>query len=260
MDPFGSVLTTFALVWAALYALNVALMFATGLTIEALNRRHPERKIASAPPTLPRAQEIRRSIGQLAVSSVCLAGGLTLQWHGLGLVDPLAHSWWAVPLMLGVSILCHDCWYYFVHRLMHTRAFYRFHKPHHLSVVPSPWSNDASGTVDTLLVHGYYLVAPLVLPIPAAALLVHRVIDGVTSMVGHAGHEHTAGPAGRWPSPTPSIIFHDLHHSTFRTNFGHYFSIWDRVCGTLHPRYDAKVEEWETRLATARRPGRMPAE
>lgn len=260
MNPDIPFFLTFVLAWAVLYALNVALMFATGLTVEWLNRRHPERKIAAAPPTIPRHIEIRRSIEQLTISAACLAGGLSLQWHGYGLLAPLALSWWSVPLMLGVSILCHDCWYYFVHRLMHTRRFYRFHKPHHMSLVPSPWSNDASGTVDTLFVHGYYFVAALVLPVPAVSLLIHRVIDTVTSMVGHAGHEHTAGPTGRWPSPTPSIIFHDLHHSTFRTNFGHYFSIWDRICGTIHPRYDAKVEEWEARLAAARRPGRMPAE
>lgn len=187
-------LTVVAAIWAGGSARNLTLLFATGFSIEAWNRRHPQRKISPKPPPVPRAVEMRRSVEQLAVMSACIATGLTLQWHGRSVVTPLAATRRSVPLMRGVSVLCPDARYYFMHRIMHTRALYRFHKPHHLSVVPSPRSTDASGTVDVPFVHGYYAVAAVLLPIP---LLAHRTLDAVTAMIGHAAHEHMAGPTGR---------------------------------------------------------------
>ena len=35
--------------------------------------------------------------------------------------------------------------------------------------------------------------------------------------------------------------FHAEHHLQPRTNYGFYTVIWDRLFGTLHPRYDAAL-------------------
>ena len=36
-----------------------------------------------------------------------------------------------------------------------------------------------------------------------------------------------------------SATAHNLHHRAFRSNFGLYTLIWDRLFGTIDPRYDA---------------------
>ncbi|MBA3838282.1 MAG: sterol desaturase family protein, partial [Zymomonas sp.] len=35
---------------------------------------------------------------------------------------------------------------------------------------------------------------------------------------------------------------HDLHHTEGRYNFGLYFTWWDRLMGTEHPRYHERFE------------------
>jgi sterol desaturase/sphingolipid hydroxylase (fatty acid hydroxylase superfamily) len=35
---------------------------------------------------------------------------------------------------------------------------------------------------------------------------------------------------------------HALHHKDFTSNFGLYFTFWDRLLGTTHPRYDETFE------------------
>lgn len=58
--------------------------------------------------------------------------------------------------------------------------------------------------------------------------------------MGHAGLElHARGwashPVLKWISTT---THHDLHHAgSFTHNYGFYFTFWDKIMGTEHPRY-----------------------
>ena len=45
------------------------------------------------------------------------------------------------------------------------------------------------------------------------------------------------------------VTFHDQHHAHFRYNFANFFSVWDRLCGTLDPRYDQDVRRMEQQAA-----------
>lgn len=241
----GETLADFAAVFAAVYAAMLAVYFATGLMLTALNRRNPERKIQKGRDGAKRAAEdIRSSVSALAVSAALLSAGYFAQTKGWTMA-PLEASWWSLPLMFVVSLLLYDAWFYWGHRLLHLPALYRFHAPHHKAVAPTAWSNDSSTSVDTLIEHGYYLVVWFVLPMPAAALFAQRLYDQVSGMIGHSGHEYFASPTSRWPSPMICTTFHDLHHSGFRYNYGNFFSLWDRMMGTVDPRYDAMVKEME---------------
>ncbi len=77
---------------------------------------------------------------------------------------PWPLSWtWAVPQFLACMVLF-DAWFYFAHRLLHTKPFYRFHVLHHRSVAPTVWSNDSIGLVDTAISQGFYAVIVFVVP------------------------------------------------------------------------------------------------
>ena len=41
-----------------------------------------------------------------------------------------------------------------------------------------------------------------------------------------------------------TVKHHDMHHQYPLKHFSLYFTHWDRVCGTLHPRYDASVTRY----------------
>ncbi len=43
-------------------------------------------------------------------------------------------------------------------------------------------------------------------------------------------------------------VAHNLHHQYFNGNYGLYFSIWDRVTGTLRKDYDENFEEVTSRV------------
>ncbi len=235
----------FAALWAITLAVLLAIYFGLGLAISAYSRRHPERRIQQRPSS-ETARDIRQSVIALITISAYVAGGLFAQAQGWTLVAPLPLSWWSVPLMVLVSLVLYDTWFYWLHRLMHTPALFRFHALHHRAITPTTWSNNADSLVGAFVEQGYFLVVPFFVPIPPEILIVHKLYDQITGMFSHCGHEYFASPSTRRPWPFLCTTFHDQHHSNFRCNYGNTFSFWDRWMGTLHPRYDDLVQRMET--------------
>lgn len=250
MEP-GAGLAEFG-AWLGLVIAGVVMvMLATGLFFEVMNARHPERKVQDR--VNPRKwQELAYAPGSLLILSLCFAGGVFAQWQGWA-QSPLTLSWWSVPLMLGLSILLYDAWFYWVHRVLHTPAMFRFHALHHKSVSPTVWTNHHETPMEAFLNQFYFFLIVFVLPIPWQVLVMQKIYDQISGMLGHAGYEHFASPFGRSPWPLASTVFHDQHHGHFRYNYAHTFSFWDRVMGTLHPRYDQTLETFESRKGSQAR-------
>ncbi|TYC65462.1 sterol desaturase family protein [Stappia sp. BW2] len=246
LDQALTTLLEFLPIYAACYAVNVFLYFATGWVLVKIQDRHPERRIQQNRRGEKRMwKEIRASVYSLTVTAGCLAGGIFLSMKGWTLVAPLELTWWSAILMFVVSILAFDTWFYWGHRFMHTKAMYRFHAEHHRSVAPTVWSTYSDDLVDAFVMQSYYLWAVIILPIPIPVLIVHRLWDHFNGTIGHSGFEFWASPMSRMPSPMVCVTFHDQHHSRFRYNFANFFSFWDRVCGTIDPKYDDQVKVFE---------------
>lgn len=189
--------------------------------------------------------EVLASVKALGTSAALLSAGYFFQIQGWVLFEPPALNWWNFLLAFVVIFLLFDAWFYWGHRLLHLKRFYRWHKPHHLSIAPTAWSNDSSAVMDTVIEHGFYFIVWLLLPVPALAVFALRLFDQVSGMIGHSGFEYFAGRSTRKPSPFLCTIFHDLHHSQFHYNFGNFLSVWDRWMGTVHPKYDEIVRQIE---------------
>lgn len=233
--------------FAAVYGINVFLYFATGWVLVAIQNRFPERRIQQNRRGEKRMrQEIRQSVLSLLVTAGCLALGLYSRHMGWTFVAPLELSWWSVPAMFIVSVIAYDTWFYWAHRFMHTKLMYRFHAEHHRSVAPTVWSTYNDSLVDAFVMQSYYLWVLFVLPIPMEVLIAHRLWDHFNGTIGHSGFEFWASPGTRMPSPMVCVTFHDQHHSRFRYNYANFFSFWDRVMGTVDPRYDEAVKEFES--------------
>lgn len=228
--------------WAAVYAVTVALYFGQGWLLLRINASRPERRIQKHRRGEDRARvEIVQSLKSLVVTCGCLAGGLWLQWMGWTLWAPLDLSLWSLVGMFALSVILYDAWFYWGHRLMHWGPLYRHHIWHHRSVAPTVWSNYSDSLPDAFAMQSYYLIAPLVLPIPPLVLILHRLWDHVNGQIGHSGFEYFADRTTRFPSPMVCVTFHDQHHEKFGYNYANFFSFWDRLCGTIHPDYDALV-------------------
>ncbi|MFB2549785.1 sterol desaturase family protein [Ensifer soli] len=248
---------------AAVYAVTVLAYFILGFGITWVNARNPERRIQkNRRGEKRRAQEIRQSLASILVTSAMVAIGLFSQWKGWT-IGPWEFSWlWAAPQFVLCMILF-DAWFYFAHRLLHTKPFYRFHALHHKSVAPTVWSNDSIGLVDTALSQGYYAVVVFLVPFSPVILILHRAFDQINGTFGHAGFEYFASKTARHPWPMLCTTYHDQHHAEFRYNYANYFSFWDRLLGTVSPTYDrrvAAIEETAPAITLKRAGGSQPAE
>jgi Delta7-sterol 5-desaturase len=241
-------LTDFLALWAVTLTGLLVLYFGFCGLFHWLNGVSPERRIQSRPAKDQVTMEIRTSVVALVSIAGYVAGGLFIQAKGWALT-PLPVTWWSVPVTFIASLVIYDAWFYWGHRLMHTKLLYRWHSHHHRSIVPSPWSNNSDTLVGAFVEQSYFLAAPFILPIPAAVLIAHKVYDQVTGIAGHAGHEYFASPSARAPWPMLCTTFHDQHHGHFNYNFANTFSWWDRMMGTIHPSYDAIVRKFEGPIA-----------
>lgn len=150
-------------------------------------------------------------------------------------------NFWLIPYTL-ILILFHDVYFYFVHKLLHTKYFYKnFHLDHHRSVYPTLWSAYNFHPVEAIL---YVFVA---LPIffinlNFFALLFTIFINDFLVLLWHSGYELFEKKPRNWFFKYFIIVsFHDSHHTRNKWNLWLYFSWWDKLFKT----YD---EEWELNI------------
>ena len=189
-----------------------------------------------------RARQIRSEILWSLASAFIYAapaGVLAWGWHQFGwtrvYLDAGAYPLWWLPLSVLVFLGAHDSWFYWTHRLMHRPRIYRkMHSVHHASRNPTacaamsfhPFEAITGAIVIPLLV--------LVVPIHYGALLVVLTIMTVMGVTNHMGWEIfpswlVRGPTGKW---LITASHHQRHHEKYLCNFGLYFRVWDRLCGT----------------------------
>jgi lathosterol oxidase len=137
-------------------------------------------------------------------------------------------------------IVVHDAYFYWTHRLMHhPRLYPYFHRTHHRSVTPTPFAAYAFDIPEALLMAAFTPLWLLFVPMHAFGLFLFMAFMIVRNVMGHAGVELMPRSLAdsRWFGWINATTHHDLHHSSFRHNYGLYFTWWDRMMGTEHPAY-----------------------
>jgi len=241
-----------AILWCWLYTTLMSIYVFLGVLFSFLNKRLGEsRRIQSR--DCPRhmvVRDIKQSVKSLLEISLFLTLAVYLQKQGRGL-PPLRMNIPNTILMLMGSMLVFDTWFYWMHRLIHAKFLYkRIHKWHHQAVTPTIWSNNSDTLLDTLFLQSYFMVAIFILPIPFPVLILHKVFDQVTGMIGHSGYEYFPGKASQYPSPLIGVTFHDQHHQHVAYNYATHFSFWDRAMKTVHPDYDRTIDAFTTKSGT----------
>ena len=154
------------------------------------------------------------------------------------------------PLWLGLAefvglVLAHDAYFYWMHRGLHTRAmFRRAHLEHHLSRTPTPWAAYSFAPLEGVFEALFIPVVLFLMPIHGIILVAFMLHQILRNVIGHMGHE-LAWPGftrSRWTRWLTTTTHHDLHHSQGAYNFGLYFTWWDRMMGTEHPKYHDAFE------------------
>lgn len=200
-------------------------------------------------PETPPARQMLTELGYSLRSMVIFATvGVLMVWMyeaGLYPLGAIADSWG--PVWFGVSLVAGivglDAWFYWSHRLMHDpRLFRRFHRRHHRSNNPSPFTAYSFDVGEALVLIGYVVVFPIVFPMSSGAMQWVMLYQIVTNTLLHSGYELM--PARRDGRPMLDFIVttthHDLHHAQAGWNYAAWFTWWDRWMGTEHPEYHAR--------------------
>lgn len=166
------------------------------------------------------------------------------------------YSYWWIPVSIVLAIIVHDTYFYWIHRVIHHPSIYKkVHLTHHKSLNPSPWASYSFHLFEGVL---EAMIAPIVLfliPIHLYSFLLFTIIIFIINVYGHLGYEI----APKWLRRTVlfeilnTSVHHNLHHSTFNSNYGLYFRFWDRLMGTEHPDYVLEYDKIQARRFKARK-------
>lgn len=204
----------------------------------------------------PRHADYYREVGYSLITVVIFAligiliFGTDLREHTLMYMSIDQYGWpyWVVSVI--AMILLHDTYFYWMHRTIHHRWFYKtFHKVHHLSTNPSPWASYAFHPLEGILEAGVIFPIVFIIPFHPSALMVFLLFMMAYNVYGHLGFElypkrFNLHPIGRWINTS---VNHNLHHKYFTGNYGLYFLWWDRWMGTLREDYDSSFAEVDAR-------------
>jgi sterol desaturase/sphingolipid hydroxylase (fatty acid hydroxylase superfamily) len=205
------------------------------------------------PPPRQLAVEFLYSVRSIAIFSTVGVGIALLQRAGLYPLAKVAESWgpaWFAA-SLGLMIVGQDAWIYWTHRWMHRPRWFRtFHRRHHRSNNPSPFTAYSFDFGEAFLMVAFVALWPLVVPTPWGVVPLFMFHQIFRNTILHAGYELTPPRAdGRpWFGWLTTTTHHDLHHAQAGWNYAPWFTWWDRWLGTEHPEYLARY------AAAVRRP------
>ena len=241
------------LIAASVMSVIVWAMWRAGFTKRKIQKSHANSKDIR--------REILQSLRSIAVyafvSVFVIWGNRVGVLHGLwasyGLAGDIA--------LFCVLLVAHDTWFYWTHRAMHhPRLFKVFHLAHHRSITPTPWAAYSFAIPEAFLLALFVPVWLLLVPTPGPVIAAWGLFQIGRNVIGHAGYEIHP----RWWLDNPitsqftTTTHHDLHHAgRFDSNYGLWFTWWDKWMKTEHKQYRAKFTEIVDRtdkIAGMRRP------
>lgn len=205
---------------------------------ELLVRRYRSRRIASPPPPLERL-ELAYAASTVVLNTVITLAGLWL--YRLGVIRFRHDMGFGALVDVVVILLVMDVAMYVLHRIAHIEPLFRWiHAPHHRYDRPRPLTLFVLSPPEALAFGSLWLVVLMVYPASWLGMSIYLALNVVFGTVGHLGVE----PFGRGWGRTPVVrevatsTFHAQHHLEQSSNYGFYTVLWDRLFGTLSPRYE----------------------
>ncbi len=251
-----------ALIWVRNLVLTFVVAHTLHLVFHAAKLQGTDHKYDPRP--YPRRGRMFSFDSQLADNMFwALASGVTI-WSGYE-----ALIWWSMAngfaptitlasnpiwflLIFPLIPIWESLYFYWIHRLLHTDLFYRFHALHHRNTDIGPWSGLSMHPVEHMFYFGTALIH-FVVPTHPIHLIFHLMFYGLYAITTHTGFE------GVWAAGRKRLhlgnFHHQLHHRFFEVNYGTMEMPWDSWFGTFHDGTDAGKAMMKERLRNRKRPG-----
>jgi lathosterol oxidase len=190
----------------------------------------------------PSKGQIRREVRLSLVSCVIFAVMGTILWR-MFRADQTSiylrfrdYPLWYLPVSFLLCLIIHDAYFYWSHRLMHTRALFKYtHAGHHRSMTPTPWAIYAFQPAEAVIQYLGIMGLVIFLPLHPVIFFAFLAYDTQVNTAGHCGFEVVPRwiAESRWYRAFNTVTHHDAHHTNFGKNFGLFFNYWDRLMGTF---------------------------
>jgi sterol desaturase/sphingolipid hydroxylase (fatty acid hydroxylase superfamily)/uncharacterized protein (DUF2147 family) len=197
-------------------------------------------------------KEFAYSMSTVVIFSVVGFGIYTAEMAGITMIYDDA-SRYGVPYMILsfiLTLLFHDFYFYWTHRFMHHKKIFKYvHRVHHESTNPSPWAAYSFHPWEALIQAMVLPIMIFIFPLHPLVIFLFLTYMIVRNVIGHLGFE--IFPKGftknKWLNWTTAVTHHNIHHERFNSNYGLYFSWWDRWMKTEDKKYHHDFEEVKSR-------------
>lgn len=201
-------------------------------------------------------QPVKREILFTVSSLVLFAGaGYLTGWLlenniGFGYSGTPESIWGFIYMVLSffIAFIIQDIYFYWCHRLLHTKLFFRYvHNWHHRSHNTNAWSAFSFHPVEAIFQIGIIPLLILIVPIHELALACFSILLLLISVYGHCGYELRHNKLKQF-DVFNSSLHHFQHHAYVHYNFGIFLTIWDKWFGTEYPKYEGELDELRKRI------------
>lgn len=179
--------------------------------------------------------------------------GAPMAWllaNGWITVDKGPVEWWVIAAQYLLYFFLFDTWFYWLHRAMHKEPMYKWvHKIHHFSTSPNVLTTLSVNPLESLINGGFVPLFLTLFTVHEQAMALITPTNIIMGLYVHSGYEFfprwwNRNWATKW---FITATFHDQHHKFFTVNYGGYTTIWDRLCGTMRPKFEADFEALKMR-------------
>ncbi len=142
-------------------------------------------------------------------------------------------------LQLVAMVIIHDTYFYWCHRLLHTKPFRKIHAVHHRMFLPTFGASHVFHAVETFINYTFVVWFALGMGLLFGRIyylpvMIFSVFTICWNIYGHGrknrvSEKITKSRIGRyivWPE------CHLEHHRKGKKNFEFFFTFWDELCGT----------------------------
>ncbi|MBI4781024.1 MAG: sterol desaturase family protein [Oscillatoriophycideae cyanobacterium NC_groundwater_1537_Pr4_S-0.65um_50_18] len=194
----------------------------------------------------PLRQSMLRDIKLSSLSTVVFALGaafvISMYDRGMTLLysNPYQHGLWYLGFSFAAVLILQDAYFYFAHRIFHHPSLFKwFHRGHHRSGDPTPWTSFAFDLPEAIVQAFFLIGIVFILPLHFITLISVVMTMTIWTVWNHLGFE-------LFPPSFPHHWFtkwfigpthHSLHHRKYTVHYGLYFTFWDKLLGTQDPQY-----------------------